>query len=38
MLNNPYTLEYVVTGIDPPRGYFFEWLAKRTSRGQSLQP
>jgi len=36
MLNNPYTVEYVVTGVDPPRGYFFEWLAKRISRGQSL--
>ena len=26
-LNNPYTLHYLVTGSDMPRGYFFEWLA-----------
>jgi len=25
-LNNRYTLEYVLTGIDPPRGYVFSWL------------
>ncbi len=28
-LNNPYTLYYLATGIDPPRGYFFSWLARR---------
>ena len=27
-LNNPYTLHYVATGTDFPRGYFFEWLAR----------
>ncbi|TNF63664.1 MAG: hypothetical protein EP303_02505 [Deltaproteobacteria bacterium] len=27
-LNNPYTLHYVVTGTDPPRGYILGWLAK----------
>ncbi len=26
-LNNIYTLEYLVTGREPPRGYFFQWLA-----------
>lgn len=28
-LNNPYTLRYLVSGIDPPRGYFFNWLDRR---------
>ena len=31
-LNNPYTLHYMVTGEDLPRGYFFEWLS-RTAPG-----
>ncbi len=26
-MNNPYTLDYLVTGIDAPRGYVFQWLA-----------
>ena len=26
-MNNAYTLEYLITGIDPPRGYIFNWLA-----------
>ena len=25
-LHNPYTLRYVVTGVDEPRGYVFAWL------------
>ncbi len=25
-LHNPYTLQYVVTGFDVPRGYVFTWL------------
>ncbi|MDZ7786963.1 MAG: NAD-binding protein [Halofilum sp. (in: g-proteobacteria)] len=25
-LHNPYTLRYVVTGVDSPRGYVFTWL------------
>jgi len=25
-LHNPYTLRYVVTGVDGPRGYVFTWL------------
>ncbi len=28
-LNNPYTLKFLVSGIDPPRGYFFNWLDQR---------
>lgn len=28
-LHNPYTLGYVVTGVDEPRGYVFAWLAAR---------
>lgn len=27
-LNNTYTLDYLITGIDKPRGYFFCWLDK----------
>lgn len=30
-LNNWYTLEYLLTGVDPPRGFFFAWLAARHS-------
>ena len=28
-LHNPYTLSYLVSGIDPPRGYVFNWLDRR---------
>ena len=28
-LNNPYTLHYLITGEDLPRGYFFNWLNNR---------
>lgn len=28
-INNEYTLHYVRTGVDMPRGYFMQWLAKR---------
>lgn len=28
-LHNPYTLRYVLTGVDEPRGYVFAWLADR---------
>ena len=31
-LNNCYTLHYLVTGTDPPRGYLFGWLAKRLAK------
>lgn len=31
-LNNPYTLEYLVTGVDPPRGHVFVWLERRLGR------
>ena len=29
-LNNPYILHYLITGEDAPRGYFFNWLTKKT--------
>jgi len=25
-MNNSYTLDYLITGIDKPRGYFFQWI------------
>ena len=28
-LNNPYTMHYLLTGEDLPRGYFFNWLANK---------
>ena len=28
-LNNPYTLDCLMTGSESPRGYFFQWLARR---------
>jgi len=28
-LNNPYTLTYLVSGVYPPRGYFFNWLDRQ---------
>jgi hypothetical protein len=28
-VNNPYTLHYLVTGEQPPRSWFFQWLYKR---------
>ncbi|MDN3523201.1 potassium channel family protein [Halomonas ramblicola] len=31
-LHNPYTLRYVVTGLDEPRGYVFAWLEDRLQR------
>nr|WP_281376056.1 potassium channel protein [Halomonas cerina] len=34
-LHNPYTLRYVVTGVDEPRGYVFAWLADRLTRHRS---
>lgn len=27
-MSNVYTLDYLVTGIDSPRGYFFQWINK----------
>jgi hypothetical protein len=26
-MNNSYTLDYLISGDDKPRGYFFRWLA-----------
>lgn len=34
-LHNPYTLGYVVTGVDEPRGYVFAWLEGRRRRRRS---
>lgn len=34
-LHNPYTLRYVVTGVDAPRGYLFAWLEARLGRRRS---
>jgi hypothetical protein len=28
-MNNAYTLHYLVTGTDAPRGYLFQWLARQ---------
>ena len=28
-MNNIYTLDYLISGIDSPRGYFFQWLERR---------
>ena len=30
-MNNAYTLHYLITGIDAPRGYLFRWLARRNT-------
>ena len=30
-INNAYTLDYLITGIDEPRGYLFRWLARRNA-------
>ncbi len=37
-LHNPYTLGYVVTGVDEPRGYVFAWLEDRRRRRRSDHP
>jgi Trk K+ transport system NAD-binding subunit len=34
-LRNPYTLHYLVTGKELPRGYFFAWLYRITGRTAS---
>lgn len=31
-VNNRYTLHYLLTGVDPPRGYVFDWVTQRSSR------
>ena len=30
-LNNEYTLRYLISGIDQPRGYVMQWLKRRNS-------
>ncbi len=35
-LNNEYTLRYLITGIDEPRGYLFRWFARNSDLGNVL--
>ncbi|ASJ71079.1 potassium channel family protein [Granulosicoccus antarcticus] len=32
-LNNPYTLHYLTTGVELPRGFVFQWIEGRRKRG-----
>ncbi|QTF92103.1 NAD-binding protein [Halomonas sp. BM-2019] len=34
-LHNPYTLRFILTGVEEPRGYVFAWLAGRLGRRRS---
>ena len=34
-LNNVYTLNYVMTGIDEPRGFVMQWVMRQAARWQS---
>jgi hypothetical protein len=31
-MNNAYTLDYLITGRDKPRGYLFRWFENRFNR------
>jgi hypothetical protein len=31
-VKNGYVLHYLLTGVDPPRGYVFRWVAERSTR------
>ena len=33
-LNNVYTLDYLITGIDAPRGYLFRWLTRKSAAAE----
>lgn len=33
-LNNEYTLRYLMTGVEEPRGYLMQWMAKRFPAGR----
>jgi voltage-gated potassium channel len=33
-MNNPYTLDYLISGKDPARGYLFQWLQRRFERSE----
>ncbi len=33
-LHNEYTLRYLITGVDEPRGYFMRWLSERRLRAR----
>jgi hypothetical protein len=28
-MNNEYVLSYLITGVDPPRGWFMQWAARK---------
>ena len=34
-MNNPYTLDYLITGKDRARGYLFQWLENRFERSET---
>lgn len=33
-LNNVYTLDYLITGIDAPRGYLFRWFRRKSATAE----
>jgi hypothetical protein len=35
-MNNAYTLDYLISGRDKPRGYFFSWLEGRGNTVENL--
>ncbi len=35
-MNNAYTLDYLISGRDKPRGYFFRWLDDRSNTVENL--
>jgi voltage-gated potassium channel len=35
-MNNPYTLDYLITGKDRARGYLFQWLEKHIGKSEVL--
>lgn len=35
-INNPYTLQYLITGNEVPRGYFFRWLERFTASQEKI--
>lgn len=35
-LNNEYTLYYVITGVDPPRGHIMRWLMRHIAPGKEV--
>ena len=37
-LNNHYTLHYLTTGVEAPRGYLFQWIAQRPGKRADSSP